>query len=88
MDSGTMYILDYNNYRVLRWQLGDPLGYVVAGGRGSGSTFDKIGTSYGLFIDSQYNIYIGETGNNRVTKWAAGNTTASLLVGYVCERWS
>lgn len=75
-----MYILDATNYRVLRWQLGEPLGYVVAGGRGLGSTFDRIGTSYGLFIDTQYNIYVSESSNNRVTRWAAGNTTASLLV--------
>lgn len=80
VDISTMYILDYNNFRVLRWQLTEPLGYVVAGGRGNGATFDRIGTSYGLFVDSQYNIYISETGNNRVTRWAAGNTTASLLV--------
>lgn len=80
VDISTMYILDLNNFRVLRWQLNEPLGYVVAGGRGNGATFDRIGTSYGLFVDSQYNIYISETGNNRVTRWAAGNTTASLLV--------
>jgi hypothetical protein len=75
-----MFILDGSNYRVLRWQLLDPLGYVVAGGRGIGTTYDKIGTSYGLFVDSQYNIYLSEYSNNRITKWAAGNTTASLLV--------
>ena len=85
--NGTMYILDGSNYRVLRWQAGEPLGFVVAGGRGSGSTYDKIGTSFGLFVDNQYNIYVSEYGNHRVTKWAAGNTTASLLVGlYMCGR--
>ena len=80
VDISTMYILDLNNFRVLRWQLNEPLGYVVAGGRGSGTTFDRMGSSYDLFIDSQYNIYISETGNNRVTRWAAGNTTAGMLV--------
>ena len=75
-----MYILDFSNYRVLRWQAGDPLGYVIAGGRGSGTTFDKIGTSYALFVDSQYNVYVSESSNNRVTMWATGNTNASVLV--------
>lgn len=75
-----MYILDTNNYRVLRWQLGDPMGFVIAGGHGSGTTFDKIGSSYALFIDSQYNVFVSEYSNNRVTKWTAGNTTGSLLV--------
>ncbi|CAM4949724.1 unnamed protein product [Rotaria socialis] len=78
--NGTMYILDAYNYRVLRWQLGDPIGFVVAGGHGSGTTLGTIGLSYGLFLDNQYNIYISDTGNNRVVKWVAGNTTAGLLV--------
>jgi hypothetical protein len=62
-----MFILDRGNYRILKWQTGDSLGYVVAGGRSSGSTFDKITTSYGMFVDINYNIYISEQGNHRVT---------------------
>ena len=75
-----MYILDSNNYRVLRWQLNEPLGYVVAGGRGSGSTFDRIGISYAMFVDGLLNIYVSEQGNHRVTFWTQGNTTAGVLV--------
>lgn len=75
-----MYILDSMNYRVLRWQVGDPLGTVIVGGRGSGTTFDKIARSYGLFVDIQYNVYVSENANNRVTKWFYGNTTAGILV--------
>lgn len=76
----TMFILDTNNYRILRWQLNEPLGYVVAGGRGSGATFDRMGLSYGMFVDDQMNIYISEQGNHRVTFWSQGNTTAGVLV--------
>lgn len=75
-----MYILDTSNYRVLKWQLGDPLGFVVVNGRGSGSTFDKIGLTYSFFIDNQLNIYVSEYGNNRVTRWNNGNNTAGTLV--------
>lgn len=77
----TMYILDCYNYRILRWQIGDQLGYVVVNGRGSGSTLDRIGLSYAMFVDSQYNIYVSEYGNHRVTKWSAGNNTVGQLVG-------
>lgn len=79
-ESQTMYILDVSNYRVLRWQLGEPLGTVVAGGRGNGATFDKMGGTYAMFVDSQTNIYLSESTNHRVTKWSAGNTTAGVLV--------
>lgn len=50
-----MYILDTSNYRVLKWSLGDPFGTVVVNGRGSGTTLDKIGVSYSIFVDSQSN---------------------------------
>lgn len=78
--NGVMYILDTYNYRVLKWQLGDPIGTVVVNGRGSGSTYDKIGLSYGLFVDSQFNIYVSENNNHRVTLWFNGNNTVGLLV--------
>jgi len=77
-----MYILDSYNYRVLRWTVGDPLGYIIVGGNGNGAAFTQIGTSYGIFVDSQLNIYVSEYGNNRVTKWTNGNTTAGVLVRF------
>ena len=75
-----MYILDSYNYRVLRWNVGEPLGYIVAGGNGGGSAFNQIGMSYSLFVDHQFNIYISENGNNRVTFWSVLNITAGVLV--------
>lgn len=78
----TMFILDTSNYRVLKWQLGDQLGSVVVNGRGSGSTFDKIGTSYGMCFDNQNNIYISENSNHRVTLWSLSNNTVGQLVNF------
>jgi hypothetical protein len=75
-----MYILDTSNYRVLKWTVGDPLGYVVAGGNGAGSSLTQISTSYGMFVDSQLNIYISDSTNCRVTKWLSTNTTSGILV--------
>ncbi len=81
--NGYMYILDKDNYRVLRWKYGDPLGYVVAGGNGAGSSLTQISTSYGMFLDSQSNIYISDSGNARVTLWLSTNTTSGILVNYL-----
>ena len=75
-----MYILDLSNYRVLRWNFGEPLGTVVAGGQGAGSNLNQISTSYGMFVDSQFNIYVSDTGNSRVTLWSVTNTTSGILV--------
>ena len=78
--NSTMYILDTTNYRVVKWLYGQPLGFAVVGGRGLGSTLDKIGTSYALYLDDQSNIYVSENSNHRVTKWTAGNTAFGVLV--------
>jgi DNA-binding beta-propeller fold protein YncE len=77
---GTMYILDYANYRVVKWLVGQPLGFSIAGNHGLGSTLDKMGTCYGLYLDNQKNIYISDYTNHRVTMWYNGNTTAGILV--------
>lgn len=79
-NNNVMYILDTFNYRTLRWSIGDPLGFIVTGGRGSGTTFDRMGITYGLFVDNQENIYLSEQSNHRVTLWYNGNTTAGVLV--------
>lgn len=80
--TGAMYVLDQANYRVLKWQVGDTLGYVVAGGHGSGAAFTQMGTSYGLSLDGQYNVYLSEYSNHRITLWTVGNTTAGRLVSF------
>ena len=77
-----MYILDTFNYRVLRWQIGEPRGFVVVGGRGNGAAFDRMGDTYAMFIDANWNIYISEYTNHRVTIWYQGNTAAGTLVRY------
>ena len=75
-----MYILDTNNYRVLRWKVGEPLGFVVAGGNSWGSALTQITTSYAIYVDSQRNVYVSENGNHRVTMWSPTNTTTGVLV--------
>ncbi|CAF5167972.1 unnamed protein product, partial [Rotaria sp. Silwood1] len=67
--SGTMYIADWSNCRVMKWQVGDPLGYVVAGGNGCGGALTQIYNCYGMFVDNQSNIYIADYQNHRVVKW-------------------
>ena len=78
--NGTMFILDTNNYRVLRWQVGDPLSFVVAGGNGYGSTLDRLGTAYGFFVDNQFNVYISDSTFDRVVVWRVTNMTAGQIV--------
>lgn len=77
--NGTMFILDTSNSRVLRWEVGEPIGTLVAGGQG-GSAFNQIGTSYSMFVDSRFNIYISESSNHRITRWGVDNSSSGVLV--------
>ncbi|CAF5228986.1 unnamed protein product, partial [Rotaria magnacalcarata] len=45
-----------------------------------GSSYTQIGTSYGLYVDKQYNVWVSEYSNHRVTKWTAGNTASGTRV--------
>lgn len=74
----TLYIVDSLNYRVQKWINGQPLAFTVAGGRGSGSSLNRISMSYGVYVDSRAQVYVSEFSNNRVTRWA--NTTIGVIV--------
>ena len=75
-----MFILDTDNFRVQRFLAGQSSGVTIAGGRGTGTTLDKIGTSYALFVDTRLNIYVSEFANSRIAMWLNGNTTTGVLV--------
>lgn len=77
-NNGALYVLDSSNFRVLRWI--NNVATVVAGGRGAGSAFDRMSTSYYIFVDTAANIYLSDYSNHRVTFWAANNPNISQLV--------
>ena len=84
-ESGTMFILDTYNFRVLKWQAGEPMGFIVAGGNGNGNGgggLNQIGYSYALFVDQQQNIFISDNNNHRIVRWSSSNTTSGLLVKF------
>ena len=81
--NGVVYVLDVNNYRILKWASG--VVTIVAGGRGSGSTLDKMSTSFAIAIDGSSNIYLSDNGNNRVTFWTAGNPNTSVVVCFIFQ---
>ena len=78
--NGTLFILDTTNYRVQRWAYGEPVGFTVAGGRGLGTLYTQMGTSYGLYVDNRYNVWVSECSNHRVTRWIVGNTASGTRV--------
>ena len=78
--SGNLYVLDRDNNRVQKFPAGSnpsTNGVTVAGGQGAGAAADQLLSPEGMFITAAGDIYVADTYNNRIQKFAAGSTAGS-----------
>ncbi len=72
-NSGAIYISDVNNHRIQKWAPGASEGVTIVGGYDSPAKDSYIlGAHNGIFLDASSNLYVAETGRNRIRKWALG----------------
>ena len=62
-----LYIADFRNARVLRFNPGSSTGVIVAGNGTSGSSVQYLNGPNAIKIDNSLNLYVAEHINNRVT---------------------
>ncbi len=85
--AGNVYIGDYRNHRVRKvapdGKISTVAGTGVEGVRGDGglATQAEMSTPLGLALDAQGNLYIAETGGNRVRKVNASDGKISTVAG-------
>lgn len=85
--AGNVYIGDFRNNRVRKVGLDGKISTVagtgVEGDRGDGglATQAELSTPLGLALDSQGNLYVAESGNNRVRKVNASDGKISTVAG-------
>ena len=85
--SGNLYVADSKNHRVQKWVSGATQGTTVAGGNGIGvashdiNVFDKLNSPQGVFVTDDGNVYVADTGNNRIQKWTPGATSGIRVAG-------
>ena len=80
--SGTIYVADTLNHRVIGYSVGSSNGIVVAGGQGSGFNSSQLNRPAGLHFDSSGNsLIIANTGANNVVQWTLGDSSWTLLAG-------
>lgn len=80
--SGTLYISDTMNYRVLSLIPGQSSGTLVAGGNSAGSGSTQLSMSYGLHFDSASNsLFIPNVGTNSVVQWVLGASSWTRIAG-------
>ncbi len=88
--SGNLYVSDFNNNRVLFYPAGSITATRVYGQNGSftsntanngGISASSLNQPKSVAIDNNGNLYVADTGNNRVLFYPAGSTTATRVYG-------
>jgi hypothetical protein len=77
-----VFVVEDDNHRVTKWEPGAVEGIIVAGAEsGAGSENNMLNSPYGVFVDSDDNIYVSDQANNRVMKWDSGASSGTLVAG-------
>jgi hypothetical protein len=79
-NNGEIYVGDWYDERIQKFPAGSSSatnGVTVAGGNGIGSSADQLNTGWGLFVDSNDNLYAADYGNERIQKFPTGSTSAT-----------
>ncbi|CAF4914479.1 unnamed protein product, partial [Rotaria socialis] len=76
-----LYVSDYAKNEVRRYELGDNVGTLVAGGNGVGAGLNQLNGPTYLFVDRDHSVYVSEYSNNRVMKWNKGAQEGIVVAG-------
>ena len=68
--SGTVYVADSRNHRVMRWYKGAQKGTIIAGGNGRGKQANQFDDPWDLSFDYYGNLYVTDPDNHRVQKFS------------------
>ncbi len=79
-NTGTLYIADYNNHRIMSYASGASSGIIAAGGNGAGFMNTQLYAPARCYFDSLSNsLIIANFGSNTVVRWNLGDTEWTLL---------
>ncbi|CAF4649772.1 unnamed protein product, partial [Rotaria magnacalcarata] len=76
-----LYVSDYAKHEVRRYQSGDNIGTLVAGGNGNGGGLNQLNVPEYLFVDRDHSVYVSDNYNHRVMKWVEGAKEGIAVAG-------
>lgn len=80
--TGTVYIVDKDNHRILSYSPSTSAVNIVAGGNGAGTSSTRLKLPAGVAYDSSTNsIIIANYDANNVVRWQIGATSWSIVAG-------
>ncbi|CAF4417597.1 unnamed protein product, partial [Rotaria sp. Silwood2] len=79
-----LYCSSTNNHHVIKISLnnGQTVPIVVAGTGCSGPVPNMLDHPHGIFVDNKLNLYVADTGNNRIQFFAPGKKNAKTIAGF------
>ncbi|CAF4147971.1 unnamed protein product [Rotaria sp. Silwood2] len=80
-ENGSIYVTDNGRDEVVRYDIGDSEGVIVAGGNGKGDGLNQLNSPYRVFVDQDYSVYVSDEDNHRVMKWTDGATEGVVVAG-------
>ncbi|CAF2746111.1 unnamed protein product [Rotaria sp. Silwood2] len=80
-ENGTIYVTDNARDEVVRYDIGDSEGTIVAGGNGKGDGLNQLNSPYCVFVDKDYSVYVSDEDNHRVMKWTDGAIEGIVVAG-------
>ena len=87
-DDQTLYVADYNNNRIVEWELGATSGRVVAGGNGKGNRIDQLNGPTDVTVDKKNNcLIICDYRNKRVVRWPRRHDTSGEIIISNIDCW-
>ena len=80
-DEGFLYVSDVEKDEVRRYEEGDVIGTVVAGGNGRGDRLNQLNRPRHIFVDCDHSVYVSDSGNHRVMKWMKNANEGIVVAG-------
>ncbi|MCD4657442.1 MAG: right-handed parallel beta-helix repeat-containing protein, partial [Planctomycetes bacterium] len=88
--SGNIYIVDYRNHRICKWDSsGNAIGWIGGGSNGwktgsapiAGTDYQSFKYPLACYVASDGNLYVADSGNHRVSKWNANGNAIGWIGG-------
>ncbi|CAF1636141.1 unnamed protein product, partial [Rotaria magnacalcarata] len=76
-----LYVSDFVKGEVRRYQSGENIGTLVAGGNGKGGGLNQLNYPTYLVVDRDHSVYVSDYSNHRVMKWVEGATEGIVVAG-------
>lgn len=81
--NGSLYVVNTGYGNVKKFSPGSnssSVGTIVAGQSGSGSASDQLSNPSGIAVDDNLNLYVTDSGNSRVMKYAPGASSGTIVI--------